>query len=187
MNGSFHVREAYIAACGHDNSAEEKYWGAFWRVKRPARYGFTAWQARHDKLLTNSLLFSRNCTDYPSCPVFGAMVKSTLHAVQDCSWEREACRKVVHPSKCEQFMGSSCVKDRIDTCLARNFGFEVETWDGLFRVLVTAIWHNRNRFVFFGEEVSSVAAVQWTLAQVREWHSAHVNRKIELQDVFVPD
>lgn len=44
----------------------------------PQRYGFTAWLARHDRLATHSLLFSRHCSTDPFCPECNHAVESTF-------------------------------------------------------------------------------------------------------------
>jgi hypothetical protein len=106
------------------------------------------WQARWNRLKTNSMLYRRRVRDSPLCGICGMQEETVLHALRDCSWVSSTWKEFLLPGFHRNFFQAGNTSDWVDENLSAHWNIRTAgvsiPWEMLFREAVNCFWRWRN-------------------------------------------
>ncbi|KAJ1400460.1 Ribonuclease H domain [Sesbania bispinosa] len=162
-DGSFTIKSAIQTL--HDNqiNPHNSVFNEIWSWIGPQRIKAFLWFLASDALLTNSSRVKRRLTNQDTCSICNHNSESTLHAIRDCSWAKQAWMHFVPYRQQREFFNLN-LHDWISFNLSALHGtYSRKRWSLIFGFTAAGVWAGRNAHIFYG----LVLNIQSTCSSIR--------------------
>lgn len=147
-DGSFSMKMAYLQVSGVANGSSIPLYAAVWKWDGPEQTRAFLWKVATDVLMTNVQRHRRGMTLDATCPLCGALEKTTLHSLRDCPEQRSMWDYFLPSSRARAFFASdSDREDWIQQNICAHDDQSLE-WSRLFGIVMEQLWQRRNEKVF---------------------------------------
>ena len=145
-DGNFSLKSSINIIRAHMHGAHDPIWAYIWKALVPQCVRFFLWLAGHDRIMSNSNMFSRGLTTDPSCRNCLGVEKTSLHILWDCPLARVIWEGTI-PGHLHNMFFLLPLRPWLGYNLKPSCDI-LENWPTSFAIAVWKLWKLRNKRVF---------------------------------------